>query len=211
MRAGLVQLRLPTGHTSEEYVSHQGWRDASLQRCPRHPEGGCGFRRHGTYVRKSPYGAQVARWYCHKAHQTFSLLPDCLSARWPGTLAEVEQAVMTVEQSASVQGAADRLRPDIELPGAIRWTRRRVRAVYEVLTTLRGLFPERFESVSISLGAFAGAVGEQPVLPALRAMAGAYIQHLPTPLGFHHRTGGGGERTEPMQQSMGPDPPPGDG
>jgi hypothetical protein len=35
----------------------------------------------------------VARWYCRKAHQTFSLLPDCLAARLSGALVEVETVV----------------------------------------------------------------------------------------------------------------------
>ena len=48
---------------------------------------------HGTYARKTPRGTQIARWYCPESHMTFSLLPDCLAARLPGTLDEVEQVV----------------------------------------------------------------------------------------------------------------------
>ena len=127
-----VQLRFPTGYTGEDYVSCQGWREARLERCPRHPGGGCGFRRHGTYARKSPPDTRVPRWYCRKAHETFSLLPDCLAARLPDTLIGVEAVVRAVEQASSLQAAADGLRPDIELPGAMRWTRRRVRAVHRL-------------------------------------------------------------------------------
>lgn len=189
----------------------QGWREARLALCPHHPGGGCGFRRHGTYARKSPPGTQVARWYCRTAHQTFSLLPDCLAARLPGTLAEVEQVVRAVESAPSLQAAADTLRLDIELPGALRWIGRRVQRVHSALTALRGLRPERFAPVPATLTAFAVAVGIEPVLPALREIASPYLAQLPAPLGFHHRGGSGGEVTLAVQQPMGPDPPPGCG
>ena len=39
---------------------------------------------------------------------------------------EVEKVVCVVEASRSVEAAADVLRPDIELPGAVRWVRRRL-------------------------------------------------------------------------------------
>lgn len=146
-----MQLRFPTGLAGEDYVKCQGWVDARLQRCPRHPGGGCGFRRHGTYVRKRPHGARVARWYCQQAHETFSLLPDCLAARLPGTLAEVERTVVVVEQAPSLEAAADGLRPDIELPGAVRWTRRRKRAAHAGVNVLRGLMPHTFAPAVVCL------------------------------------------------------------
>ncbi|MDE0442808.1 MAG: hypothetical protein OXL38_11875, partial [Gammaproteobacteria bacterium] len=76
-----------TGLSGEQYVKAQGWRHATLARCPNHPGGGCSLARHGTYARKTPPGTRVARWYCPESHTTFSLLPDCLAARLPGTLA----------------------------------------------------------------------------------------------------------------------------
>jgi len=72
-----VRLRFKTGHTSEDYVSRQAWREASLPRCPNHPRGGCSLARHGTCPRKSPAGTKIARWYCPESHTTFTLLPDC--------------------------------------------------------------------------------------------------------------------------------------
>ena len=118
MRAVPVQLRFNTGLTSEEYVSRQAWRDATLEHCPLHLGGGCGFARHGTYERKNPSGTRIARWYCRDGHCTFSLLPDCLASRYRGTLAAFEEAVAVAEQAESLEQAADRLRTDaIELPG----------------------------------------------------------------------------------------------
>ncbi|MGH8607255.1 MAG: hypothetical protein ACREX9_07520 [Gammaproteobacteria bacterium] len=139
-----MQLRFKTRLTSEEYVSRQAWCDASLPHCPLHPRGGCSLARHGTYERVNPPGTRVSRWYCPHGHRTFSLLPDCLAARFPGSLCTIEQVVAQVEQAESLEAVADRLRPDVELPGAIRWTRRRVRSVHAALSALRGLHPERF-------------------------------------------------------------------
>ena len=139
-----VQLRFACELTGAEYVSQGAWQKASLPRCPLHPNGGCGFTRHGTYARVTPPGTQIARWYCRTGHCTFSLLPDCLAARLPGTLAEVEAVVRAVEQAPSLEAACRNLRPDIELPGVLRWARRRVQAVHAALQALKGLLPDRF-------------------------------------------------------------------
>ena len=203
-----MQLRFHSGHTSEHYVSAAGWREARLPRCPRHPHGGCGFARHGTYRRKSPPGTRIARWYCRKAHETFSLLPDCLAARLPGALSEVEAVVRAVEAAPSVERAADIVRPDIELPGALRWVRRRVRAVRQSLTALRGVLPELFGSCPATLEAFGARLGVTAVLPALRGIAAEVLHELPAPLGLRPRRLAIGESHPVHQHSMGPDPPP---
>ena len=112
-----------------------------MDRCPLHPRGGCGFARHGTYPRSSPPGNRVARCYCPLAGQTFSLLPDCLAARFPGTLAEIEQVIETAEQAPSREAAADELRTDIELPGALRWSDQRRKPMDLIVDILKGLIP----------------------------------------------------------------------
>ena len=114
-----VQLRYACEHTGAEYVRQRAWLNASLPRCPLHPQGGCGFARHGTYERRSPPGTRIARWYCPAGHRTFSLLPDWLAARLPGTLAEVEAAVVAVEQAGGLEAACADLRPEIEWPGVL--------------------------------------------------------------------------------------------
>jgi hypothetical protein len=85
--------------------------------------------RHGTYGRRTPVGMRIARYYCPTAHETFSLLPDCLASHFPGALDPIEQVVATVEAARSVEAAADVLRPDITLPSAVRWVRRRLTPV----------------------------------------------------------------------------------
>jgi hypothetical protein len=118
-----VQLRHQTALTSEDYVRQEYWRQASLDCCPLHPRGGCGFARHGTYPRVEPPGTQISRWYCPTGHTTFSLLPDCLASQLSGSLDEVEQVVAIVEAKVaageSIEKAAEEIRPDIELPGAV--------------------------------------------------------------------------------------------
>ncbi|MGB8667200.1 MAG: hypothetical protein WCD24_20985 [Serratia inhibens] len=202
-----MQLRFECSLTGEEYVSQQAWRNASLTRCPLHPNGGCGFARHGSYERRSPPGTFIARWYCPRGHRTFSLLPDCLAARLPGTLAEVEAVVGAVEQAESVEAACSELRLEIELPGVLRWVRRRVQAIHASLNTLKGLLPELFGECVPRLGAFAERLGVIAVLPALRHIAAPYLRSLPVPLGFRPRCPRGGKPDRAFQHSLGPDPP----
>ena len=206
-----MQLRFETGLTSEEYVSRQAWREATLERCPLHPCGGCRFSRHGTYERANPPGAHIARWYCPQTPCTFSLLPDCLAARLPGTLEQVEVVALAVERAQSLEEAADHLRPEVELPGATRWTRRRVQRVHSALHVLRGLEPERCARWPARVAAWRARLGVAPVLPALRELAAIHLHALPAPLGFQPARPRGGESHRRAQHPMGPDPPGGTG
>jgi len=88
--------------TSEAYVAQCAWQRASLAGRPRHPGGGCGFARNGTYPRQTPAGMRIARYYCPTAHETFSLLPDCLASRFPGDLDDLERVVAHVEAALSI-------------------------------------------------------------------------------------------------------------
>ena len=204
-----VQLRFQTGLTGAEYVTREGWRLARLSRCPLHAHGGCGFASHGTYARKRPPGTCVARWYCPKGHCTFSLLPDHLAARFPGTLSEIEQVVAAVEQARSVEAAADALRRDsVTLPNAVRWVRRRVAPVRKLLTIVLGLFPQRLLGCVPSIAAFRDRLLSEQVLMTLRELAQVHLQALSRPLGFHHLHMAGGQRSHRCQQYMGPDRPP---
>lgn len=209
--AGLipVQLRFETGLTGAEYVTREAWRAARLSRCPLHPRGGCGFARHGTYERKRPAGTLIARWYCPQGHRTFSLLPDHLAARFPGTLSEIERVVATVEQASSLETAADTLRSDpVTLPSAVRWVRRRVAPVRALLTIVVGLFPQLLLGCAPTIGALRGRLSCAQVLLLLRDLAQLHLQALVRPLGFRHPSYAGGEYQSGIQQRMGPDPPP---
>jgi hypothetical protein len=202
-----VQLRFATGLTSEDYVTRQAWQDASLERCPLHPQGGCGFSRHGTYERVNPPGTRIARWYCRQGQQTFSLLPDCLAARWSGTLVEFEAVVNDTDAAPSLEAAAATCRPEIELPGVLRWLRRRRQAVTTVLVIVRSLMPAILAGCEPTLSALRAGLGVEWVLLALRGIAAEHLHRLPPPLGFSPRPRRGGEPSGRRQHRVGPDPP----
>ena len=102
------------------------------------------WRATATYERKTPAGTLIARWFCRESHTTFSLVPDCLVARLRGTLKRLEEVVAHAEQAPSLTRAADLIRRDaIELAGAMRWVRRRVRLVQHVPRVVIGLLPQQ--------------------------------------------------------------------
>jgi len=181
-----VQLRHECPLSGEAYVARTAWRDASLTVCPRHPRGGCGLVRHGTYPRCTPVGMRIARYYCPTAHETFSLLPDCLASHFPGALDPIEHVVATVEAARSVEAAADVLRPDITLPSAVRWVRRRLMPVRRALLAVVTLLPDLFTG-DARLAAVRLALATPSALVALRIHAAPHLTTLPTPLGFHPR------------------------
>ena len=202
----VVQLRHVSQLTSEEYVKQRAWESASLEQCPVHPEGGCGFARHTAYARAEPPGMLVARWYCEEGHVTFSLLPDCLASRLSSTLVAVEKVALAVEQrTTSIEVVAATLRPDIEMQGAVRWVRRRVVAVAIALKVLKGLRPDVFGSVEPTLGGVRAALGVAEVLPAVRASAGAQLKAMPPYVGFGARHRGGKRGQRRLQQGAGAD------
>ena len=128
----------------------------------------------------------MARWYCPQGHRTFSLLPDFLAARMPGLLTSVEDTVATAAAAKSMEAAADALRSlEVTLPSALRWLRRRVRAVHAALDALCQLEPNppvtalmRYSGLQIDLGQ--GHV----LLWLRRSLAPQLLHMLPAPLGF---------------------------
>lgn len=181
-----VQLRHASPLSGEAYVARSAWRDASLAACPRHPRGGCGFVRHGTYRRHTPAGMRIARYYCPTARETFSLLPDCLASHFPDALEAIERVVATVDAARSVEAAADVLRPEITLPSAVRWVRRRLMPIRRALLAIVTLLPDLFAG-DARLTAVRRALATPSALVALRTHAAPHLTTLPTPLGFRPR------------------------
>lgn len=202
-----VQLRDPSSLTSEAYVAQRAWANASLARCPRHPRGGCGFARHGTYPRQTPAGMRITRYYCPTAQQTFSLLPDALASRFPGDLDDLERVVAHVEGARSIEAAADVLRPDIVLPSAVRWVRRRLTLVRATLVIAVSLLPDLFGGQA-PLAAVRAALHTDHALVTLRARAASVLATLPRPLGFGPHQSARGRPREAGQHDVGADPPP---
>lgn len=205
----LVQVRHATGLTSEEYVRQKGWLAATLPFCPFHPEGGCGLARHGSYPRIWPAGCRIARYWCPLAGTTISLLPDFLCAGLTGSLAEVEAVVAAAEAAPTQEQASEALRPDIELPGALRWLGRRVRLVRAGLAAAIGLLPGLLAGCQPTVKSTRSALGAESVLVCLRAEAAPHLGALPPVLGFGPRPA---RRRSPKSSSPhdpGPDPPAG--
>jgi hypothetical protein len=182
-----MQIRYPVEITLEEYIEQRSWEQAQLPCCPFHPAGECGLAKHGTYPRKVPQYCQVARWCCPEQKETISLLPDFFASRLPGTLNEVEQAVNIAESSASMEDAAEKSRPDILLPGGLRWLRRRIRYVREALTILAGLLAN---GCTPDLESFRKKYNTDQVLSTMRGVAEEHLQSLPRIIGFCPRPDG---------------------
>jgi hypothetical protein len=203
---------METTLTFEEYVTSRVWEQATLEVCPLCGAGACHLQGLGTYRRKVPVEAFVARYYCPEQHTTFGLLPDFYASRVPGTLDEIEHTAAQAAASTGLEHAAEALRPGDE-PGAVTlsvavaWVRRRVAWVRALLVTVAGLFPELFAGERPSLGAFRRRLGTSRVLVALRGICASYLYALPPPLGLNPRTPWGLARGGARQQSIGPDRP----
>ncbi|GAC1663908.1 MAG: hypothetical protein PVS2B1_23110 [Candidatus Dormibacteraceae bacterium] len=205
-----VQLRDPSSLTSEAYVAESAWQKASLAHCPRHRRGGCGFSRHGTYPRATPAGMRITRYYGPTAHETFSLLPDCLASRFPGDLDDLERVVAHVDAAPSIEAAADVLRPDSVLPSAVRWVRRRLTLVRATCLAVVTLLPDLFRG-DAHLAAVRAALETDHALVRLRARAAPLLVALPRPLGFGRPVPVRSARPPRRQHRMGADPEPAPG
>jgi len=138
---------------------------------------------------------------------TFSLLPDCLSSRLSGSLDETERVVVASE-SMGVEAAAQVLRVDeIELPGALRWLRRRRRSVRAAVLALITALPGRLGEVA-EVRALRAVLGTERALVALREIGANHLHALPHPVGFRPPCAARAEREPPLQHETGPDPPP---
>ena len=166
---------------------------------------------HGTYVRLVPIPTRVARAYCPTKRVTFGLLPTFFASRFPGTLDDLEQVVAAAETAASREAAVELVRPSdadgaVELPGAIRWLRRRVRLVQRILIAVMGLFPDRFAGGQPTIAFVREVLGTVHALVELRAMAAVHLYTLPRPLGLGPPPRGMSPSKSVFQQSLGPDP-----
>lgn len=149
---------------------------------------------------------RVARWYCRAARMTFSALPDCMAARLMGSLDQVEAAAVAVE-SMGVEGAAEGLRPEVELPGVMRWVRRRRDGVRVALLALVTALPGQLGTLP-EVRAVRAVLDTERALVALREIGADYLPTLSYPLGFGRPRRRGAEREPKFQHETGPDPPP---
>jgi hypothetical protein len=210
-----VQIRVQTESTLEEYVAQEGWARARLLRCPLHPEGGCGFSSHGTYLRKYPMPHLISRYYCRRGQTTFGLIPNFAASQVPGTLDEIESAVAVYEGTGSIYTAAEIVRPPeshkgdpTSLAATSQWLSRRIRWVQTTLITVAGLFPELFAGLEMTVTAFRAHLHSERVLVDLREICSCHLPHLPAPVGFGPRQFFRKSAKGASQQSMRSDRPP---
>lgn len=154
---------------------------------------------------------------------TFSALPDFLCARLSGTLPNLERTVRLVEAAPSLERAVRDERPEIDLPGVLRFFRRRVAHTHRALRAIKGLLPDTFACVMPSVTEFTRALGagsgaDRPMLTTttpttgsvlvwLRDLASRHLAMLPAPLGFNPVRIKTGQIVVAHQHRMGPDPP----
>jgi len=131
-------------------------------------------------------------------------LPDFLAARLPGLLAAIEHSITVASAAKSMEAAADALRgPDVSLPGAVRWLRRRIRAVR---TALAHVTPKTVIGALATESALEIDLDEGRVLLGLRrSLSPQILNSIPAPLGFQPATGVGWPRCGNGQHGMGPD------
>lgn len=190
-----MQLLWKCPYTDGQYVTERGWEQATLERCPFHPQGGCGLEKLGTYVRVEPPGTRIARFWCPDQEASISLLPSFLAARMSGTLAAVEDIVTAVEEAGGIAAAVETVHPSdveeaISLAGALRSIGRRASSIRSALLAIATLMPEMFFGVSPTLASFRAHLSVRRVLVLLRELAERHLHALPTPLGFRTRWSG---------------------
>jgi hypothetical protein len=163
-------------------------------------------------MRKVPAVAYVTRYWCPEQHTTFGLLPDFYASRMPGTLDMIEEVAAKAETASSMEKAADEMRPAdapdaVTLGAALVWLRLRVLIARAILTTAKGLLPERFGDLPPRVSAFRRRLGTMRVLVALRGICERYLHTLAPPLGLVPRPEQVLERRRSHAQPPGPDPP----
>jgi hypothetical protein len=119
--------------------------------------------------------------------------------------------VVAVEAAPSLEAASETVRPDIELPGALRWMRRRVRLVHAGLAAAIGLLPGLLAGCKPTVVSLRSTLGAENVLVFLRRAVPTHLAALPPPLGFGPHPLRRRPSSTAIQQETGPDPPSGTG
>lgn len=199
-----MQISYNTHLPVRDYIKQSGWQNARLKTCPANPSGTCRLHRHGTYARKYPDGMRIARYYCRSCRMTFSLLPAFMAAGCPGTLDDIEKAVLVHEDCGTVSQALKHVRANHhgDIRAQRRWLQRRMAAVHLLLATVKGLFPDLYSDVAPTLASFRQNGLPANTLMTLRIRCEPWLGSLPRPVGFGH-----GNR--PVESQT--DPPTGNG
>jgi hypothetical protein len=117
--------------------------------------------------------------------------------------------VVAAAEAGTREAASEVLRPNVELPGAVRWVRRRVRLVHAGLAAVIGLLPGLLAGCKPTVTSIRSALGTETALVRLRELAAGHLGALPPPLGFGPRPARRRSRPTTIPHDPGPDPPSG--
>jgi hypothetical protein len=109
-------------------------------------------------------------------------------------------------ESVGVEAAAQTLRPEVELPGVMRWLRRRRARVRAALLALITALPGRLGTLP-EVRAVRSVLGSERALVALREIGAVQLTRLPYPLGFWRGPLARAQSGRAFQHETGPDPP----
>jgi len=136
----------------------------------------------------------------------------------PGTLDEIEQAVVIAESSSSIPEAADQVRPpatwnnksgtEVSLEATSRWLRRRINMVKVTAIAVIGIYIVRFLGMEPTMTGLREKLKCDYALMTLRQIAEAHLYSLPPPVGFGPRVIPRKTRQKPTQHNLCPDHPP---
>ena len=148
------------------------------------------------------------RWYCAESHTTFSQLPDCFAAGLPGTLCELERAVLIGEREADPARAACQAHPNpgVKPKAARRWLRRRQEMVSRSLMTIVMLLPDLFAGCPPTVGALRAHLATDALLMTLRDPCANQLKSLRPAVGFFPHNFAP-NRKPTLQHKLGRDPP----
>ena len=116
--------------------------------------------------------------------------------------------MVLLSEAIGVEKAAKGLRVnhEVELPGVLRWLRRRRLGVHAALLALVTAFPGQLGSVA-EIDSVRSVLNTQRALVALREIGAGCLQTLPTPLGFDRRGTRGAKRGNRFPHETGTDKP----
>jgi len=117
--------------------------------------------------------------------------------------------VAAADAAPTQEAASEALRPDIELPGALRWLRRRTRLVQAGLAAAIGLLPGLLAGCKPTVTSVRSVLGAEVALVRVRLELAPHLVTLPPPLGFGPRPLRRWPSPTALQQEAGPDPPAG--
>ena len=183
----------------------------ALGNCPLHSKGGMRLRQTWyLYPRQTPQGTRIARWYCPDGHSTFSLLPDCLSSRLPGSLIDVETAINKAENAPSQEAAVHTIFGSISvLPAFCAGSDAELFLVRTTLTLLTRVPSCSFLKIaSPAFQRLRSALGVEYVLPALAdVMQSPICIFYLAPIGFGPLPQRKRDKKTAFQHKTGTDPP----